>query len=286
MVEDEKQSGEYDVGVSAGTDVAPPHPTDTHLLTDIDSLANNIATETLALLHRFQGEVLKMKDSLSTAVQAINERARTDHKTPLLNERALSEYRKKPGLGPLSVYAGDINKFKTINDDVGYETADQVIHSVGRKIKDFADELKDVVAFRRGGDEFVILAPSAAKIIRRQLHDLIDYATEVTDGKTGSQILVTLVFGHAELVEGISFLEVLERADAACKTAKWQFPKTRENVVDWTPDTKPVDSKRRQCKGCGAQYNITYPPGKSMPEQSPCWICQGEVSKEIVFGIS
>lgn len=254
-------------------DGAQQPPKDTHLLTDIDNLAQNISSETLALVTRFQSEILKMKDSLSKAVDTINERARTDHKTPLLNERALNEYRNKPALQQLSIYSGDINKFKSINDDIGYETADKVIHSVGRKLKELSDELKGIAAFRRGGDEFVIIASSAAKIIRKQLRELIEYATEVPHPKDGSQVVVTVVFGHAVLVEGITFLEALERADAACKTAKWTFPQSKENVVDWTADIQPTDTKRKQCSTCGAQYNVTIPPSKTLAETVPCWIC-------------
>lgn len=274
--ESASQSVVRNVDLESANETQQP-PKDSYLLTDIDNLAQNISSETVALMSRFQKEILKMKDSLSKAVQTINEGARTDHKTPLLNERALNEYRNKPALQQLSIYSGDINKFKTINDDIGYETADHVIHSVGRKIKELSDELKGIAAFRRGGDEFIIIAPSAAKIIRKQLRELIDYGTEVPHPKTGLQVEVTVVFGQAEIVEGITFLEALKRADAACKTAKWTFPKNGDNVVDWAANIESTDTKRKQCPTCGAQYNVTIPPSRILAEATPCWVCGAPV---------
>lgn len=60
---------------------------------------------------------------------------------------------------PLSIIMLDIDKFKSINDNYGHLTGDQVIRAVSDTIKQQLKRPLDEVA-RYGGEEFVILLPS------------------------------------------------------------------------------------------------------------------------------
>jgi len=60
---------------------------------------------------------------------------------------------------PLSIIMLDIDKFKSINDNYGHLTGDQVIRAVSDTIKQQLKRPLDEVA-RYGGEEFVILLPN------------------------------------------------------------------------------------------------------------------------------
>jgi diguanylate cyclase (GGDEF)-like protein/PAS domain S-box-containing protein len=76
----------------------------------------------------------------------------------LFNERvgrAISEARDCQKF--LAIMFIDLDRFKTINDTLGHNTGDILIHSVAQRLKSCV--LKDGVVTRFGGDEFIILFP-------------------------------------------------------------------------------------------------------------------------------
>ena len=63
------------------------------------------------------------------------------------------------GKKSIAVLAIDVDHFKTINDEYGHLTGDEVIREVGALLRETARDV-DVVA-RIGGEEFIILAPDS-----------------------------------------------------------------------------------------------------------------------------
>ena len=93
--------------------------------------------------------------------QALQEAARTDALTGLLNRRALEgilpEIRQEAlTLGePLTLIYWDLNGLKAINDREGHAAGDQALKSLAQALKRLSRQ-RDL-AFRLGGDEFVSL---------------------------------------------------------------------------------------------------------------------------------
>ena len=65
----------------------------------------------------------------------------------------------------LAVLALDLDRFKEINDTYGHAAGDAVLAEFARRIR---DEIREVdLAFRQGGEEFVVLLPETDATARR-----------------------------------------------------------------------------------------------------------------------
>jgi diguanylate cyclase (GGDEF)-like protein len=76
----------------------------------------------------------------------------------------------------LCVMMIDLDDFKLLNDTLGHAKGDELLQAVGQLIRSSLRE--DDLAFRCGGDEFVILCPGATKqhaqAVGRRLTELVD----------------------------------------------------------------------------------------------------------------
>ena len=102
----------------------------------------------------------------SLRVPALQEQARTDSKTGLLNPRAFTEAldnelaRATRFRRPLSVLVLDLDHLREINNTYGHLAGDVAIEGVARALR---SELRDYdVPCRFGGEEFAVLLPETA----------------------------------------------------------------------------------------------------------------------------
>jgi diguanylate cyclase (GGDEF)-like protein len=102
-------------------------------------------------------------------------KAETDNLTGLANRSALDKALPSAEADPnTSVIAFDANNFGKINKEVGQEAGDKALKDIGDAIKQAATEngVGERV-FRRGGDEFVVLAPKdVADKVRARAEEL------------------------------------------------------------------------------------------------------------------
>ncbi|CAM3314169.1 diguanylate cyclase [Stackebrandtia soli] len=126
-----------------------------------------------------------------------------------------------------AVIAIDLDKFKAVNDTYGHPAGDVVLAEVARRIN---SEIRDVdLAFRYGGEEFVVLLPEAdadgaARVAVRLRHAVRDEPVElpaVEEGQSPQRIRVTVSLGVAAYPEhGGDGTVVLAAADEALYSAK------------------------------------------------------------------
>ncbi len=89
-------------------------------------------------------------------------------------------------LVPMSLLVVDLDKLKTLNDQLGHDGADNVLKSVGRELSAIIRGKGNV--YRYGGDEFGVLLPnfsaqeaeSVAERVRRKIEDLSDKSKGVS----------------------------------------------------------------------------------------------------------
>jgi diguanylate cyclase (GGDEF)-like protein len=150
----------------------------------------------------------------------------TDPLTGLFNYRYLRESLRREleraaRFGrDLAIVALDLDHFKDVNDTYGHAVGDIVLTEVARRIRAVTREVD--VAFRRGGEEFVILLPetdaAGGGALARRL------AAEVRQSPVFTRdhaISVTVSIGVAVFPEhGANGSAVLEAADRALYAAK------------------------------------------------------------------
>jgi diguanylate cyclase (GGDEF)-like protein len=185
----------------------------------------------LVTLRTFAGQAAVAVDNVRTHEEA-QRLSLTDPLTGLWNYRYLKESMRREverasRFGRmLTVLALDLDRFKEVNDTYGHPAGDTVLAEFARRIK---SEIREVdLAFRQGGEEFVVLLPetgaSGGAILAQRLGAAVRN-TPITIGPRGGHegvtIHVTVSIGigvypdHARTAQG-----VLDAADDALYAAK------------------------------------------------------------------
>ncbi len=140
----------------------------------------------------------------------------------------------------LSVLALDLDRFKTVNDTWGHAAGDAVLVEFARRVR---GEIREVdLAFRQGGEEFVLLLPETdargATIVAERLGAAIRDTPVPVDAPGGAAIRMTVSVGIAVYPDhATTGRQVLDAADDALYAAKragrdtWQLAEARP----WPP---------------------------------------------------
>jgi diguanylate cyclase len=155
-------------------------------------------------------------ETLTDALTLVGNRQRFDESVDRLVAAAQAANR------PLSLLLADVDFFKKFNDWFGHQAGDQVLRLVAATIRRNIRE-DDVVA-RYGGEEFAVLLPDTPVAVAATMAERICgaiSAREIKKRSTGELLgRVTLSIGAAQLRQGETAIELLERADACLYTAK------------------------------------------------------------------
>lgn len=164
-----------------------------------------------------------LKQRLDTLVDSLEDAARTDPLTGLLNRRGFEEAfgleveRARRGDRTLSLVVGDLDRFKQVNDRLGHHAGDNGL----KRASDILTDAKRRIdcAARLGGEEFALVLPDAdhhdaqavAERVRRMLRD--EFADQ--------PVPITISFGIASFPShGGSTEALLHAADQALYVAK------------------------------------------------------------------
>lgn len=150
-----------------------------------------------------------------------------DPLTGLLNRRALDdallrELRRARRSGrPCGVIMLDIDHFKRVNDTDGHSIGDLILQLIARQLIDHIRA--EDIAYRYGGEEFVLLLPEAGpEETARRAEDLRGAVERLVIAQTGATVGgVTISLGVAAFPEhGESGPALLAAADTALYAAK------------------------------------------------------------------
>ena len=196
--------------------------------------------------------------ALESAVAEVARAALLDDKTPLGNALALKQAASSVGKGkdnPDVVIFGDLNRFKGLNDLFGHDTGDAAICRVGEMIQKLLVEECQAQAFRRSGDEFVILLSSRSlEQFKARISSFASCSFQFNEEARQT----AMSFGYAVSQGEMSFDDLLARAETACQVAKSQGDGV---CVEWSEEieTQAVDRLRGRCLNCGAKFTCDVP---------------------------
>lgn len=152
-------------------------------------------------------------------------KARTDSLTGLPNRAAYDDHLKKEFerwsryQQGFSIAIGDLDHFKSINDNYGHLVGDKVLRLVSRVLSKTL-RAADFIA-RYGGEEFIILLPATS--ISDATGAIDKLRASVCNSPFnfhGEPVQITMSFGVAETKTGDTLDQLFERADAALYRAK------------------------------------------------------------------
>jgi diguanylate cyclase len=211
---------------------------------------------------------------LENLVAEIRRVSFADDKTSLGNALALNHEEQLINNGESEfnvVVFGDLNDFKQLNEDHGYEAGDVAINNVGETIyKIVVDDLQ-AKAFRKSGDEFVILLKQ--DLVERFLSAASSFGNILFSYKD-KELRTTMSLGYVLSDGKTSFDDLLRRAEDACKHAKAQGDGA---CVEWTEDIKlnPLVRRSGRCSKCGARVTCNVSQ-QNAPAKLKCCPCCGE----------
>jgi diguanylate cyclase (GGDEF)-like protein len=145
--------------------------------------------------------------------------ANTDPLTGLLNRRSMeNEVRTLLQHGEsLAVVIADLDHFKVLNDTFGHDAGDRALRLFARVLRRSVRDT-DLVC-RYGGEEFIIVCPSADKHTARFLFDRVRLELEaaLSDGRNPT---FTVSAGVADSSDASDFTDMISLADVALMQAK------------------------------------------------------------------
>jgi diguanylate cyclase (GGDEF)-like protein len=180
-------------------------------------------------------------------VQRIHELTITDDCTSLYNARHLNFmldteiYRSHRYAFEFSLIFIDLDHFKNVNDTYGHLMGSKLLSEIGQAIKDRC-RLIDL-AFRYGGDEFVVLLPQTSKenavAVAHRLHKLIGEMVWLKEPNLN--VKITASIGVASYpTDSRAKAELLHLADEAMYYVK---NTTRDSVAAANGGTIPVPGR-------------------------------------------
>jgi len=169
------------------------------------------------------GVAMYQRKRIARLTARIDDANRTDPLTGLINRRAFEELleleleRATRSDRPLSVIVGDIDGFRSVNEQHGHEVGDTALQSVAHNALKWKRRID--VAARIGGEEFALLLPETdergafivAERLRRATH------RNFAESAVGVRFSFGVATAPGHGTDGVRLLLAADRATAAAK---------------------------------------------------------------------
>jgi diguanylate cyclase (GGDEF)-like protein len=173
------------------------------------------------------------------SAQATKELARTDVLTGLGNRVALKRAVDLTVDAESSVLLVlDLADFGRINDTLGHANGDEFLRHVARTLTDLAPPGATVT--RIGGDQFGVLLPETTTAATGDYVEAVRAALHTEYTIDGVAVTAEVAIGRVERTPGMDAVELLRRADLACREAR----SSKAPLVDWSDTLESFDADR------------------------------------------
>ena len=197
------------------------------------ALAVGFATDAHALLHDPPLILVPTALILATAMLSValmrsdiehRDECVIDQLTGLLNRKALAtrseELAQQSAVSgePIGIIVGDLDRFKRINDSVGHAAGDAVLIDVAYRMRVHLRAFD--LAYRIGGEEFVVMLPGADLSRTATLAEDLRAAVVTEAEESGEPVTMSCGVSASARGEPFRYREVFAAADAALYRAK------------------------------------------------------------------
>ena len=179
----------------------------------------------LSFAHKEIERRKKAEKELEESRKRLEELAMIDDLTRLYNRRSFRDMAKMEILKSrrykyeLTLLMIDLDRFKTVNDNYGHETGDQVLTALAETTGRVSREID--ISGRLGGEEFAILLPNTDVDGGRAVAERFRLAIEkIVIPTPNGNVKVTVSIGVSGLSDGDSLDVLLKKADLAMYEAK------------------------------------------------------------------
>lgn len=169
----------------------------------------------------------------------LQNKADYDYLTNILNRRAMNEilktyhgYFQKDQIRSFVVVLGDIDNFKSLNDECGHNFGDIVLKNTAKLIKDKLVKKSSCYVSRWGGEEFLVfLTGHSIDECEELINEIKDEFSNFThkDGYNARKTTITFGVCYALRVESIDYM--LSQADSALYKGKKSGKNKVETIV-------------------------------------------------------
>lgn len=208
-------------------------------------------------------------DEMKRAADSLGQLAYRDPLTSLPNRILLHQRLKevlnqaKRSQQSFAVFCLSLDRFKGINDSLGYAAGDQILQGIAGRLNEALGE--QAIVARLGGDEFSLvisqnLDKAMAMDIAGQVQKILGEPYQVNHQYVSVQVSIGIAL-YAE--HGSSPDELLHRADIAMRAAKRSMT-AKSQIYDWQMSAQAEERRLLEEKLVGAlergEFQLLYQP--------------------------
>ncbi|MEV6490551.1 EAL domain-containing protein [Actinoplanes sp. NPDC051633] len=196
--------------------------------------------------------------------------AMLDDLTGLPNRRSFEHgLRAALATGHPHVALLDLDSFKSVNDDLGHATGDQLLETLGTR---FAAAMPpEAMIARMGGDEFAVLVPAGGEAAIDAVVHRLTAALRAPVRAGDHELVVTASIGSTGSAGTTDPLEVMRRADIAMYAAKGAGLRSRRYSpeLDENLSAQALLGAELRAALTAGEFRLHYQPIVSLPEGRP-----------------
>ncbi|RBP80515.1 GGDEF domain-containing protein [Marinomonas rhizomae] len=173
-------------------------------------------------VHELKRAILSGLGTLKHKINQLNKDTNTDPLTGLYNRRSLDQLLEqwRELKQSFAVIAVDIDHFKVVNDLYGHDVGDEVLKHLSLLMKENCNE--NYIAFRNGGEEFLILLPSTKQADAHFFAEKLRVKIAQYNMPIAGNITVSLGISYWDSNSNDTIKITLKKADIALYQAKRQ----------------------------------------------------------------
>lgn len=195
-------------------------PDENSLLRMQERRREDASTQQTSMVRRMANFINVAMQELLESNRQLDELAKTDGLTDLLNRREMNRVIKEhhnEGT-PFCLLMADLDDFKHINDTCGHDVGDRVLSDVANLIRDCIEVVHGAAASRWGGEEFMILLPDTTAYLAQDMAERLRANIEAHDFNLDERLTISL--GVADSATYCDMASIYHDVDQALYAAK------------------------------------------------------------------